>query len=304
MNITGPILGLDYYIKQPTPFLVIINVLSGLAVVANILHLIILNFVKRKNRRRRLPANYETSLAICGFSDLTLGFARLVTTNTASQDLMIFSRVYCILSAVIVHSDLLIGCSVVLLINIDRILVFIKGNDYQNSFYIKHYRKFLLGTILFSIGLNVALWVVFRHKGYRVKGVGACRMGSELVPSLDILTVGIIFIELIIIFCCCIDLLRRTFKAVVRPQIAQSMARRNKAITKTILILVVCMLLLWLPIMITMFLGAMKIECLFCEWIAIVASTMDSLATPLIYGMSNQNYVRFVKAVRRKTRES
>ena len=299
-NSTELIPGLDYYIPLPLAPVVIYNIISGLAVVANILNLVILVYMGQKNRQSSMPANYRMFLFVLSMADLTLGMARLIASNPVNQQLMLSYRGYCIFQAIVVHSGLMVGCTSVFMINIDRILAFTKQQSYQHSFFVKNFKKLLGCVVLFATSLYVSLGIIFRDVGYRVKGVGACKMGSEKLPSLGMVSVGVIFVELVLICICCAYLLYRTSNFSRESQVAQHIIKRNKIITITITAVVACKLVTWLPIMSTVLTRALKTTCEPCEWVGLITMTLNPLINPIIYGLSNRNYIRFVRALRMK----
>lgn len=299
-NVSVLVEGLDFYTPLPLGLMLIYNIVSALAVPANILHLCILYISSKQIRLRKLPANYRNFLMVLGVSDLTLGVCRLIASNDAVQRQLLGSRAFCVTSSVIMHSCLLIGGNSILLVSIDRILALSQSVAYSSSWFVKHFTKLLVAVISSGSIMYITLATLFWDKGYRVKGIGACKMGSEIVPSLGLIIVVIMLVDLIVICAVYGDVLRRTVKSLRGVRHMRHVNRRNKDIAVSIGALLLTKVFTWLPIMSTVAARAMRLDCVACEWVGLITMACNPFLNPIIYGFTNRSYAQLIRVFRKQ----
>lgn len=296
-NKSQSIEGLDFYTPSPLSLLLAYNTICALAISANLLHLITLWAMRRQTGQRQLPINYRNFLVSLGACDLTLSVCRLVISNDAMQRLLLANRAFCVTSSVVIHSCLLIRGSSFLIVSVDRVLAVSKGLSYRKSRFVKHFNKILIMIFPSWLIMYSTIAAVFWDRGYRVKGVGACRMGSETVAPLGLISVVIMFITLIMICAVYGKLLRCFAMSLRQARQIRRVNRRNRDVIVTIGTLLIAKLLLWLPIMATVATRAMKMDCMACEWVGLITMVCNPLLNPVIYGVTNKTYGKFVKDI-------
>ena len=295
--------GLDYYEPLPDTVLISFSLLAAVAALVNMSHLLLLFCVKKITPgTEKSTGNYKTFLTVLGTCDMLLSTARVVFSNKASQDLLLSNRHYCIWSAVFMHALLLIGATSILLISLDRLVAITKMLTYQSSFLYNHFSKVVIGVIPFSLVFYTIIGVVFRDIGFRNKRIGSCKFGSEKSPSLGMISVALVFIEFVAICVCCIELLRRNKRVFYSSKMLRQTAKRTRSITKTIIALVVCKLLTWLPIMSTLITRSLKLDCYVCELFGICTLWLNSLLNPLCYGLTNKRLLVIIQNFRKKSK--
>ena len=173
---------------------------------------------------------------------------------------------------------------------------------YQSSFLYNHFKKVVIGVITFSLVFYTIIGVVFRDIGFRNKRIGSCKFGSEKSPSLGMISVALVFLELVAICVCCIELLRRNKRVFYSSKMLRQTAKRTRSITKTIIALVVCKLLTWLPIMSTLITRSLKLDCYACELFGICTMYLNSLLNPLCYGLTNKRLLVIIQNFRKKSK--
>lgn len=301
-HLSGLVEGLDYYIQPPLAIMILYNVISALSVAANILHLYIITAMKRLGRRNDLPKTYKSFLILLATSDLIGSLWRLVSANEMTQNLLLWSRACCVFSAVLIHTCILTGSSCMLLICIDRVIASRGKSSYHKRFYVKHFTKLLAIILMLTVGFHCTIAGVFSRKGYRVKGLGACIVESEKVPYLRWITPSIIGIELIVIVSCYGTLLRQSATSSSKTvRIARHITKRIAVVKRFMGLLILAKIVAWCPTTMTIVIRALKVNCChILEWIGIVTLISNPLIHPLIYGLNNRFYARFVSGMRRK----
>lgn len=299
--VPGHVEGLDYYTPVSITLTLLYNIISAMSAIANLLHLFILSYMGRGKRQRALPNNYRVFLIVLAVSDLVVAIARVTFSNKANQEMMISSRFYCVFSATLVHCCLLTGSTLILLVSIERVLAFTESSLYSKTWYARHFTKLIVGVIILFLVVFTSLGVLYGDAGYRVKGLGACKMSSEKMKFLSMVSSGIVFVELLVI---CISygvLLRRTRRAIGKSLLLRQATRRKKDITMSIGAIFACKIVTWLPIMLTIVMRSLEIHCTACEWVGLLTMAINPLLNPLIYGLRNKNYMRFIRAIRKKS---
>jgi len=232
--------------------------------------------------------NYRMFLVVLGLSDLGLSANRLFASNAIIQRRMLSSRFLCIGTAIIAHSLLLIGCSVLVLVSIDRFLAITRAEKYKALFFVKRYNMIVYASCLISFLLYGALAIVWRDKGYKVKGISSCRMGSPQVPFAGIISVAIIFLELVIIVIIYSQIIRRLadYLKAAPPGTQSSIS----AAVCTLSSIIACKIMFWLPIMITVLMRGIQVDCSFCEGLGLVTMSLNCVANPILYGLTSREY--------------
>lgn len=293
--------GLEFYSLPSPSFMVIYITISALSVAANILHMTILIFMSKQNRQKHLPQNYVTFLMVLAVTDLLNSTWRLISANDWTQSLMTLYKYYCVLSAVISHSCMVSGISCILLLSVDRIKAFNPERAYSSNGFVKNFAKMLVVAVLSTFIFFGVLAALCWDKGYNVRGLGACRMGSDKVRWLGLITPAIVTVQMIVICTLYGRIFRHTIRMLRMPTLRRNfVARRNAELTRGIGIVVLAKVVAWFPMFLTVILGAMKISSPEFEWFAVVCTILNPILHPLIYGLNNKIYIRFVNDVRKR----
>lgn len=277
------------YIHPSDSLLFIYNSIAVVVILLNAVHLFILKSMLRLRHHR----NYKMFLMIVAASDLGLGIVRGLLSNNFVQQLMFDHSALCVTTSVIVHSLLLTMTSVMLLISIDRFLALDKERCYRRLIFVKHYSKIVTATISAFVLLYLIVGTGFGGSGFTVKGMGACKMGSANAPYLGLLSVSLCLLELTIMTAIYVKIINLT-KKVLQSARRKTEKRNLKDILLTIGGILLAKVIFWCPIMITVIARAMKVDCNLCEWLGLITMSLNSVANPLLYGLTNQSYRMFL----------
>lgn len=239
--------------------------------------------------------NFFFFLKNLSLMDAFMGILRVSLSNKPVQTYMYGARWLCVLSAVLIHSFLLIMSSLLLLVSIDRAIALKRGSQYSVMRFVIHFRKMTFCTMVLAFTMYAVIGTTSSSIGFEVKGMGACKMSTPKAPQLGMISVGANLINLLLIIAVYIYVL-------VLSKMALSTVKKSmESIIFTIGLIIVAKILFWCPIMVTVALRALKISDNISEWVGLLTMSLNSIANPLLYGITNRSFRRFVA---RKVRDS
>lgn len=272
-----------YYPKLPQSVVITYCVFNVAAVIINIAQYIGL---------RAMPKiigleNFFFFLKNLSLMDASMGLLRALISAKATQRYMVNARWLCISSAVLSHSFLLVMSCILLLVSVDRAIALKKGANYSRIQFVVHFQKITFFTMALVFVMYSTIGITCSNIGFEVKGLGACKFGTEMAPKLGLISVGSNFVNLMLIITVYVYVL------VMSKKILQVVNKSMDDIIFTIGLIIGAKIVFWCPIMMAVIMRGLDIHCGVCEWIGLLTMSLNSIANPLLYGVTNKSYRRF-----------
>lgn len=276
--------------KLSKPVVTIFTIIAAIAVIVNSIHLWILG--KQKHLKKAENNNYKIFLIILCCMDLGVNIPRLIFSNTYFQLLLESHDWLCSISGAYVHFTYISQTNILLMVSIDRTYSLHNSvMKYKSVTFIRFYPQ-ITGCIIFIFFITYStLAVLFAEDGFSIKDMGSCNMGSTDMPWLGAPTVFVILIDLIAITILYgyIIFIFKLRKSQVNQTVGRRMTSMISAI-RTIGCIIVASWACWLPPIMSSALWAFGIPSLPLEIAALLMVELNSLANPLIYGLTNSSY--------------
>lgn len=288
----------------PQYVIIVFNVVAGLVVVTNIAHL----WIIRKQRRMKSRVednNYMLFVIILGVFDFSLGVTRLMFSNNLFQSLLIQYIWFCTVTGIYVNVVYGTMAAMILMVCIDRTYSLHHSvTAYKSVSFVRYYPQISsCVTALFCI-LYSTLGVIFKGAGYSTKDLGNCNLGSDEYPMLAAIP-GSFFLPTML----AITLLYSYAMCLMRGHVKRTNHRKSRAIkaTRTVGCIILASWLCWTPPIFSSVLWGFGIPSVPLEITPLLTLEFNSIANPLIYGLSHVAYrtaaVDILQAINLKRRD-
>lgn len=287
------------YPYVPNIVFAISNVICVLAVILNLLHGTFL--VLKTSARFGKSRNFEIFLLFLAVCDVLMMAGRFALDHRVVQEIVYKNHWLCVLNTTIIHSLYIFETTVMALLSIERLMAVSYPHYYDRSVSKKNVIVMLLSAYGSIQLLYCLLAAAYHNRGYSVKGSGSCTMSSDEMPKLINVTMGLAISNLLLITITSVLLITKTHQLATRyhPTFVyastQRTMRQNKVKAITLAALVITKVICWLPLIIASGLRTTKYGSLTADFIGRVMMYVFSLVSPLIYGATNREYLRFIK---------
>ena len=287
------------FIMAPNYILRISNAVSITAIFLNIFHIaVVASMPKTKVLSDK---NFRIFVIYLSAVNLVMMTEQTILDNKKMQFVMFEYHGLCVLSATVLHSQIVYCGWLLLCVSVERLLATFSPLNYQNYFYIRKFGWPLVISHIAVTGLYVAIAVLFYNRAYSVKGSGCCQMGSEETPQLGIVTLGQGFLILFTISILYIILLAKGNRMMsAAPSSSGSVRRRQKTQTMqrqlnfTIGAILTSKFIGWLPLMIMIILRNTPYDFPMLDYVGRITLHLFSVMTPIAYGFTSSRYRKFV----------
>ena len=275
---------------MPIQVVTAFTILAAFAVVINSIHLFVLG--KQRQLKKTENNNYRLFLMTLGALDLGVNIPRLILSNDYFQTQLEKHDWLCSLSGCFVHFVYITQCNILLMVSIDRTYSLHNSvKKYKSVTFIKYYPQITGGIIFIFFTVYLTLAVVYNGTGFSTKDMGGCNLGSLTVPWLGAPTAFVILLDLLSITSLYgyIIFIIRLRKAKLNQTLGQRKSSLLKAV-RTIGCILVASWTCWVPPILSAALWAFGVPSVPLEVTALLMVEINSLANPLIYGLTNSAY--------------
>lgn len=268
--------------------IIVFNIIASLTVVTNCIHLWIVSRQKKLNKVHW--NNYRLFLVVLGCMDLSIGISRVVLSNSYMQGLLDTYDVVCTATGVFINVTYASMTTTLLMVSIDRTCrIHHTLKSYKSVSFVRLYPHITTAIILTYCTLFITLGILFNGRGFSIKDLGNCNMGSHEIPLLAaplgfIVLVNLIVITLLYTYTITVIRLRASHRR------SQTQSTCMAEATMTIGCIICACWVCWLPPILSSILWAFGISSVPLEICALLSIELNSLANPVIYGLNNSVY--------------
>lgn len=281
------------YISPPS-FLGILNIIAGSAILINLPHLIL---ISQMNVGSWTAArNFKHFVIFLAFTDLFLSVGRLCLDNAFVQEWMYDNHWFCVTTATILPSLNVFQTTLLALASIERYIAASAGLKYSTKLFIKGFTIIMSLTLLFWLVLYTVFAALFHDIAYSLQGASECQISSKTHPYFDLVSGLAGGLNLIAIIVCYLMLLCKTRKISKAANIRPVISRRAAKLNRTVGVLVVTKVLLWLPIILFVILRTFQIRSTELIRVGSCCIYLCSIANPILYGVTSSKYRRHLRA--------
>jgi len=275
----------------PTDFLIGYCVIAGGGVMLNIVHILVMRTLPHASRAN--SQNFRFTLQLLAAIDLTMAVARLLLSNGAAQRLLRDQHAICVASSMLMQTCGLTEGLLLLLVSVDRLCV-LRGNlSYQQSLFVRLYRKLTAVGGALALLLLIVIAILYED-GFQVKGIGVCQIGDSRHPHLSAV-MSLLYSSLFGIIVCLYAWTLFRLKHFLRTA---SIGARDRQIIKqvalTVGLLVAAKLLLWSPFIVLFVMRTHHRDCYACVVVGLLTLGLNPIVNPMLYGSSDVSYRRYV----------
>mgnify|MGYP001799850481 FL=1 len=285
----------DIYDNQyisPQYFLGILNIIAGAAILINVPHLVLISCMNVGTWTA--ARNFKYFVIFLALTDLFLSAGRLCLDNEFVQQWMYNNHWLCVTTATILPSFNVFQTTILALASIERYIAASHGIKYSSKLFIKHFPVIMALTLLFWLFMYTVIAILFHDVAYSLQGASECQISSKAYPYLELVSAfagGLNLLAIIICYLMLVCKTRSISKAANRPGISKRAAKLNR----TVGVLVVTKVLLWMPIIMFVILRTFQIRNTELNRVGSCCIYLCSIANPILYGITSSKYRRHLR---------
>lgn len=280
---------------SPPSFLGILNIIAGTAILINLPHIILISAMRVGSCTS--ARNFKYFVTFLAFTDLLLSTGRLSLDNTPAQEWMYDNHWLCVTTATILPALNVFQTTLLALASLERFIAACSGINYSTKLFVKAFPLILGLALLCCLLLYSVIAILFHDVGYSLQGASECQIASKSYPSLDLVSGMAGGLNLLAIITCYLMLFCKTSRIskssaqAIRPSTSRRAARLNR----TLGVLVVTKVLLWMPIIVFVILRTYQIRPEILIRVGSCCIYLCSIANPILYGITSAKYRRHLR---------
>ena len=243
---------------------------------------------------------FKTFVIYLSAVNLVMMVEQTILDNKEMQFVLLEYHGLCVLSATILHSQIVYCGWMLLCVSVERLITTYSPLHYQNYVYIRKFGWPLVITDIAVTGLYIAIAVLCYDRAFSVKGSGCCQLGSQETPLLGFVTLGQGFLILLTISILYTILLCKWSRVMRATPNISSMKRQKKSQTQlrklnmTIGAILASKFIGWLPLLIMVIFRTTPYAVPMLDYVGRISCHLFSVMCPIAYGFTSLRYRRFL----------
>lgn len=281
------------------------NVMSALAVIVNLGHLMIIRMQKELHRTSYY--NFKIFLLINGVFQLITAAFRLVFSNDYMQDILKQEHVICTASGVFLRISAAAIASLLLLVSIDRAICIKQClKHYKKRYFVKLFPMLVIAVFLITPAIFITEGVMFSD-AFSAAGPALCTVlkhkSASPISTPASIYQALAFTAIIVINIYTIIMARililNTFKESQDPKMSRSQGSKRHIkcvveISRSLGAIILWTVLAWLPRIINSRLEGAGTYIIELDYLAILLLGCHPLVMPLVYSLTNRTHRKLV----------
>jgi len=301
MKITHSPLTNSTFSVIPAPYIatVFYNFFNSLAMVVNIIHLLVIWQMFRRNVRWGSP-HYNTFVVIVGAMDLALSLERLTFASEFIRELSLRFPVLCVISAFTSQSILYSQSALMVVVSIDRLRALTDVRHYWTLVQVRYFKSLAFCIILIHFVYFTTVGSIFNYDKYTYTNIGPCVMSFATMPILSIVYGCVTLIQLTTIVSVYIGVMVKTVRS-RSSTLPRRILERKAELTKTIGFLILVKIICWLTPVISLYgINLRNVSTHTFQgitWKITFIICLNSLLNPVMYGLAVHSYRKHIASL-------
>ena len=272
------------------------NVIAGLALILNIIHIAVITSMPRL--RHLADKNFRMYVIYLSSVNIAMMIQQLITDHPEVQQYMHENHWSCVLSTFVLHHLIIYAGWQLFLVSVERLIATLSPSNYAQYFYVRHFIVPLVLVHLAVMGVYGGLGIALHDRAFSVKGSGCCQLSGGDFPKLSLLPSIEGFVITTVITVTYVILLAKSSSQLSRTssslKVIRSQSRKRRQVILTIGALLMSKWVGWLPILTALAFRFTSFHKPIIDYIARLFLTGFSLMTPFAYGITTTRYRKFL----------